>query len=83
MVIDPSYLFNAASLNDTISHSDFTASCNWVTVHTVLESLWKESVEPWLKVVCRIFFSGGNEKNHEKPLSERWVFQATFEMLTL
>jgi hypothetical protein len=53
-----------------------------MTVHKVLERMWKESVEPCLKVLCRIF-SGGSEKNHEKPLSERWVFQTTFELLYL
>jgi hypothetical protein len=68
MVTDHSYLFKTTSLNDTINHSDFTASYNWMTVHKVLERMWKESVEPWLKLLCRIF-SGGNEKNHEKPVS--------------
>jgi hypothetical protein len=53
-----------------------------MAVHKVLERTWNEAVETWLKVPCR-YFSGGTEKNHEKPLSERWVFQATFELLNL
>ena len=76
MVTDPSYLLNAVSLNYAISHSYFTASYNWMTVHKVLERMWKEAVESWLKVLCRNF-SGGTEKSHAKPVSERWVFQAT------
>jgi RNase P/RNase MRP subunit POP5 len=66
MVTDPSYLLKAASLNYAISHSDFTEFYNWMTVHKVLGRMWKEEVEPWLKVLCRNF-SGGTEKNHEKP----------------
>jgi hypothetical protein len=50
MVTDPSYLFNVTSLNYAISHSDFTASYSLVTVHKVLERMWKEAVEPWFKV---------------------------------
>jgi len=56
MVTDPSHLFNAASLNYAISHSDFAASYIWMTVRKVLERMWKETVEPWLRVCCRIFF---------------------------
>jgi len=82
MVTDPSYLLNAASLNYVISHSDFTEFYNWMTVHKVLGRMWKEAVEPWLKILYRNF-SGGTEENHEKPLSERWIFQATFELLNL
>jgi len=82
VVTDPSYLLNAASPNYAISHSDFTASYNWMTTHKALEMMWKEAVDTWPKVLCRNF-CGRTEKNQEKPLSEGWVFQATFEKLTL
>ena len=36
MVTDLSYLFNAASLNYAISHSDCTASYIWMRVRKVL-----------------------------------------------
>jgi hypothetical protein len=39
MVTDPSYLLNVASLNYAISHSDFTALYNWMTVHKVLKDV--------------------------------------------
>ena len=63
MVTDPSYLFNAASLNYAISHSDFTASYIRMTVRKVLKRMWKEAVDPWLRLLCPNF-SGETENNH-------------------
>jgi len=44
--------------------------------------MWREATEPWRRVLCRNF-SGQTENNHGKTLSERWVFQATFELMNL